>query len=581
MKFIKNIGLAWVMLLGSDGLAWGQDEIFDFFADEANVLQGVTASRLPLSERQAPATVYVVTAEDIATTGAQTLWDALRGVPGVDVMTTCAFYGEVSIRGLNKSLNNRTLVLLDGRPVLNGPFDSTFWEGLPVVMTAIDQIEVVLGPASALYGANALNGVINIITKLPSQARGGSAIYSGGEKHTHLLSATLGDRGKHASFLIGAERRKTNQFENPDARASDVYKVQGKVTYDVSNDTQINFSSALVDYRTQFAIGVSKALFDGTTHFLRTDLTHDGLHVWASWNRERPELKELNAPILPFVWLNTLEATVEQTLFKWDHTHMVVGGSIRRTNVESSAYSARHISQNRLALFYEHAWNPDDRLTVVNSARVDRHPTTGWEISPRGSIVFSPGPQHVFRVSLGAAFRNPAPTESFSEFSLIVPVPIGQATLPVEFVALGNTNLKPERIRQVEVGHTGRFGAIKTTMSGFHYRFSNMIAVGQVVLAPEFLPTLRAQGQYNNIEGVIRAWGGEVGAEIQGPSGIKLFANMSYQHIRGILEFQVAENGGPTHKFNLGIRWKPGGWTSSAWVHRVDATLGAMPIRKI
>ncbi|MDP6780076.1 MAG: TonB-dependent receptor plug domain-containing protein [Candidatus Latescibacteria bacterium] len=103
-----------------------ESDIFDFFEEEAKAVQVVTGSRLPASIRWSPATVYVVTDEDLASSGEETLWDVLRGVPGVDVIGTRTFYGEVGIRGLNKALNNRTLVLLDGRNVLNGPFDATF-----------------------------------------------------------------------------------------------------------------------------------------------------------------------------------------------------------------------------------------------------------------------------------------------------------------------------------------------------------------------------------------------------------------------------------------------------------------------
>ena len=128
----------------------GEDaDIFQFFEKEAEAMQVVTVSRLPLSVRQAPATVYVVTAEEIRASGARTLWDALRGVPGVNVMATQTFYGEVSIRGLDKVLSNRTLVLLDGKTVLNGLFDTAYWEGIPVPLAEVDLIEVVEGPASA------------------------------------------------------------------------------------------------------------------------------------------------------------------------------------------------------------------------------------------------------------------------------------------------------------------------------------------------------------------------------------------------------------------------------------------------
>ena len=107
----------------------GQDDILEFFEQEARV---VTASRQPHPLHQSPATVYVLTREEIIASGAQMLWEVLRPVPGVDVMHSETFQGTVSIRGVNKVLNNRTLVLLDGKPVLSGYYDRVAWENIPI-----------------------------------------------------------------------------------------------------------------------------------------------------------------------------------------------------------------------------------------------------------------------------------------------------------------------------------------------------------------------------------------------------------------------------------------------------------------
>jgi len=232
---------------------WAQDDIFDFFAEEAKAVQTVTASRLPLSVRQSPATVHVVTGEDIRAMGAQTLWDALRGVPGVDVMATRAFYGEVSLRGLNRAANNRTLVLLDGRSVIGGPFDSTHWEALSITPKAVDRIEVVLGPASALYGANAETGVINIITREP--AEGGDIQFGFGEQHTHLSSLSYGVQKDALRFKTHVGWRSANGFENPDQDASDAMTVHAQLRYDGSRDEQVQVSGGLSDYESTFSFG--------------------------------------------------------------------------------------------------------------------------------------------------------------------------------------------------------------------------------------------------------------------------------------------------------------------------------------
>ena len=141
--------------------AWTQSgDLFEFFEEEAQV---ITASRRPQSVPQAAATTYVITSEDIRISGVHTLWEVLRMVPGMDVMNLRTMYGAVSIRGLNKTLNNRTLVLVDGRSVLDGYLDSVNWESISVLLEEIERIEVVERPVSALYGPNAVNGVINII----------------------------------------------------------------------------------------------------------------------------------------------------------------------------------------------------------------------------------------------------------------------------------------------------------------------------------------------------------------------------------------------------------------------------------
>jgi len=133
-------------------------------------------------------------------------------LPGLDVMHSETFQGEVSIRGLNKSLNNRMLVLLDGKPVLNGYYDKVAWESIPIGVEEIDRIEVVEGPVSALYGANAVNGVINIISRTPGQLAGGVVRLTAGQRDTYLGNALYGMRRGNLDGKISLGRRTTNLY---------------------------------------------------------------------------------------------------------------------------------------------------------------------------------------------------------------------------------------------------------------------------------------------------------------------------------------------------------------------------------
>lgn len=143
------------LCLLQSAVGWGQEgDLFEFFREEARV---ITASRRPQPLYRAPATVYVVSGEELRASGAQTLWDGLRRVPGMDVINIRSLAGAISIRGLDRPLNNRILVLVDGRNALEGYYDNVNLETLPVLLEEIDRIEVVEGPISALYGANAIS----------------------------------------------------------------------------------------------------------------------------------------------------------------------------------------------------------------------------------------------------------------------------------------------------------------------------------------------------------------------------------------------------------------------------------------
>ena len=547
-------------------------DIFDFFKEEAEAIRVVTASRLLLTRRQAPATVYVVTAEDIEASGAKTLWDALRGVPGVDVMATRTFFGEVSVRGLNRALGTRTLVLLDGRTVLNGPFDSTFWEGISASMEEIDRIEVVEGPASALYGANAINGVINIITKQPAQLNGGQVSYTAGEWGTNLGSVVYGSQKGRFAYKASAGWRSTNRFEDAGLAASDVGKVHAFLGYELPGDSRLDVSGGLANYNTQFSIGSGGTAFaTGAAGFLRLDYAHRDTRFRAFWNHGQPRWKGFQGLQDPRTNYGNLDLNLEHTLSLPFQNSLVVGGSFRRNTMRSNVYSPARINQNLWAVFLEEAWRPTAYLTLVTSARLDRHPLTGWVFSPRGSVVFSPMPRQVFRLSAGSSFRNPTLTETHLEIypSFQTPFPV-----PLAVAVLGNPDLQPERMMMVEAAYNGRIGPVKATVAGFHYRIRDLITVWaddpQLVLEPP--PRVEVRTYYLNAGRETRAWGGEAGVEVYMKRHATAFANLSYQRLSGELDYQTSTNGGPHVKFNTGLRMRRGRVSASIWAHRVGKT---------
>src|SRR5687767_15507407 len=134
----------------------------------------VTASKVEQQLVNAPATVSVVTADVIASTPATNYAELFRSVPGVNLSQTSARDFNITMRGAASTLATSTLALLDGRSIYLDFFGFVAWDLLPVNPNEIRQIEVIRGPASAVWGANALNGVINFISKTPRELAGNS-----------------------------------------------------------------------------------------------------------------------------------------------------------------------------------------------------------------------------------------------------------------------------------------------------------------------------------------------------------------------------------------------------------------------
>jgi iron complex outermembrane receptor protein len=157
-----------------------QKDLSQMSVEDLMNLQVTTTSKKEEPVQRAAAAIFVITQEDIRRSGATNIPDLLRMVPGLDVAQTNGTSWAISSRGFNNEFANKLLVLVDGRTVYSPLFAGVFWENLDVVLEDIDRIEVIRGPGAALWGTNAVNGVINIITKKAKETKGGLVSVGGG-----------------------------------------------------------------------------------------------------------------------------------------------------------------------------------------------------------------------------------------------------------------------------------------------------------------------------------------------------------------------------------------------------------------
>jgi len=194
---------------------------------------------------QSPAAVYIITQEDIKQSGSIHLWDVLREVPGMDVVTSTVGQPDVSMRGFADFLTSKTLLLVDGRSVYLPAQGHILWEMLPVQLEEIERIEVVKGPVASLYGANANLGLINIITKTPENLDGGIISVTGGTRNTKRLSMMYG--GKHNSifYKFSTGWKDTDSFDDRDKDGLDVVTGNAFLRHEIDDDTFISISGGI------------------------------------------------------------------------------------------------------------------------------------------------------------------------------------------------------------------------------------------------------------------------------------------------------------------------------------------------
>jgi len=175
--------------------------------EELGEIQVTSVSRKRQSIESSAAAVFVVTAQDIRRSGALSIPEALRFVPGVEVARVDANQWAVSVRGFNGLLSNKLLVLIDGRTIYTPLFSGVHWDMHDLPMEMIERIEVIRGPGATMWGANAVNGVINVITKKAGDTAGGSTRAGFGSQDGPTATVRYGGAVGAGRYRIYARRQ--------------------------------------------------------------------------------------------------------------------------------------------------------------------------------------------------------------------------------------------------------------------------------------------------------------------------------------------------------------------------------------
>lgn len=215
LRFLKKaFEVILLLFVSSSRLFAGERELLLF----AEIPVVNIASKKPRKANESPLPVVVIDEDDIILSGARNVPELLRRVAGVDVLSISASDYNVSIRGFNQESSDKVLAMIDGRSVFLDFYGIVLWDALPISMNEIERIEIVKGPGSSIYGANAFNGVINIITKSPGEIDGTLLSLEGGEFDTFAGALVHGRRVAGFGYKFAVSRDQYSEWEGDNSR---------------------------------------------------------------------------------------------------------------------------------------------------------------------------------------------------------------------------------------------------------------------------------------------------------------------------------------------------------------------------
>jgi iron complex outermembrane receptor protein len=544
----------------------------------------------------APAAVYVVTNEDIVRSGVTTVPDALRMVPGVQVARSDSNSWAISIRGFNNTLANKLLVLIDGRTVYNPVFAGVLWEADSLMLEDIDRIEVVRGPGGVLWGANAVNGVINIITKHTRETQGNltSALYGNEEKGT-LSTRQGGTFGNDGSYRVYAKGFKQDSSLKPPTTTSD----KQEDAYDAWDGLRAGFRTDWADQFTLQGDGYRTDTEQLRPHFSLVPpyapieqqiIRYEGINLLGRWTDKRADGSQFSVQTY-IDWtkrdepINFIDERITYDLeaqynFAPLDAHAIIAGAGFRFLADDKQGDNNLVfspEQRRDSVYNAFV---QDKITLAPEtwfltlgAKYEHNEFSGSEFQPNIRLQWHPDQEQTFWASIARSVRTPTPIEEDLTSTLLILPNVRAAFIP-------NDNVKPEKLTAYEVGYRTQLSTnLSFDLAAFYNDYEHLVTtdivpaqarlVNNGIDPPHlFVPFIFANSMEGTSDGLEAALNWTVNADL------KLAATYSYLHMSlDALDPQEegAEKVSPEHQAGLKVFWNINdNWTLDTTTTYVD-----------
>jgi iron complex outermembrane receptor protein len=492
----------------------------------ANVeITSVSKAPQPLSG--AAAAAYVITHDDVIRSGAQSVPEMLRLAPNLEIMQTSPSAYQITARGFDgataaQNFPNKLLVLIDGRSVYSPLFSGVYWDVQDVLPDNVDRIEVISGPGGALWGANAVNGVVNIITRKASDTPGGLLMLGAGDQYSSAALQYGGKLDADMDYRVYVKDFYQRAFDSAaGTSAHDGWaKPQGgfRLDWDASATDRVALSGDLYG-------GVESQAGAGNQDISGANLT-------ANWQRALDD--DSSVQVLAYYdetkrgaaggggafTLDTYNLELQHNfkLGSWNSIVWGLGDRIHdyritdRIGVDNSLlWSPGHRNLNLANVFAEDQIPLSDTVQLTVGLKVENDPYSGWTPMPSGRLSWQVAPTHMVWGAISQVVRSPTP------FDTDVVENLGTVTF-----LTGNNNFLPEQLTAYELGYRGQIADNFTlSVSAFENSYDNLRTIET---SATVFPLLWGNRMRANVHGV------EVWASYQLLDWWRLNAGFNIQH---------------------------------------------------
>lgn len=470
-------------------------DLADMSVEDLLNVRVITAGKTEQKLSQTPAAVYVITAEDIRRAGLTSIPEALRLAPGVEVAQINSTTWAIAMHGFNSHYSNKLLVLIDGRSVYSSIIAQVFWSIQDFPLDDVERIEVIRGPGGSVWGANATDGVINIITRSAKQSQGGVVSVTGGSHDNAVIDVRYGSLfGREGAYRISARYANRGAFDalagGSDFDHSSLERLSSRIDliseknsftgegdlFQVDSGETLLFPTLVPPATALVNLPVS---YGGGTALLRWEhRLNSGAKTAFQTFYDREDLSEAGLKVVA----QTLDIDFQHQLRLLEHHDLVWGGGLRIVRQDSSGASPFQFDPATSTPKLFNIFGQDDvtilppRLRLTLGSKLEHNDYTGFEVEPTARLLWAVRPGHSFWSAASRAVRSPATFERGGQLTFSSsPGPDG---VPLLTRFVGSSQFTSESLTAFEAGYRGQPGkSVSMDIAAFYNLYRNLSGV--------------------------------------------------------------------------------------------------------